>query len=132
MTSGPIRQNDNTRSDLAQHADNLDSVLIAVFNAAIRNVERLSPAHSEDTRRICRLCCPVYRRPARTRLALRQVQNCGAPSESLHFEQSATARLFYVVTVGSDSENICNRVFRHGSAIGHTWNRARNAPQPFV
>src|SRR5271165_3886948 len=95
----PVRQNQHAWAKLADDARNLEAVVVGVLDAAVRNVEGRTPTDLEDARGFGGLARPVFDCASGAHLALREVEDGGAPTEGGHLQQCATAGLLDIVAV---------------------------------
>src|ERR1700729_720594 len=113
MPAGPVGKDHDARADVAQDLDNPEPILPGVLYATVGDVERLTPAGTEDAGRIGGFGCPLFGRPTRSGLATSQIQDGCRDAAGPHAQQRATAGLFYVVAMGRNGENLGNRLLRH-------------------
>src|ERR1700716_2293980 len=99
MAALPIRKNQQARALLAKHASDFQTILPGVFDAAVRDIERVSPRYFQDAGRLCRFASAVFHVPASAHLTLTQVEDAGTVSALRHFEEGARAGLFYIVAM---------------------------------
>jgi hypothetical protein len=106
MAALPVGKNDNPRPLFAKDLRHLQTVLPGVFDPAIGDIECATPRHAQNLRSLGRFAGPIFGRPASPHFALRQIEDAGAVSALRHFEQRASAGLFYIVAMRGNCENI--------------------------
>jgi hypothetical protein len=106
MASLPVGKNDDPRPLFANDLRDFQPVLPSVFDAAVRKIERATPRHPQNPRSLGRFAGPIFGRAASPHFALRQIEDAGSVSALGHFEQRASARLFYIVAMGRNCQNI--------------------------
>ena len=106
MARLPIGQDQYARTKLANHARDLQLVLVGVLDASVGNVEGLPPSGFEDAGCIIGFACAIVDGAARAHLALRQVEDGGAISAFGHLQERAAASLLNVVAVRSDGQDV--------------------------
>src|SRR6266481_971740 len=99
MAALPVGKYQHPRTLLAKHADDLQAVLPGIFDAAVGNIEGVTPGNFQDARRLRRFARAVFGGAARPHFSLREVEDAGAVSALGHLEQSSGAGLFYIVAV---------------------------------
>jgi hypothetical protein len=107
---------------MPQYPYDLQPVFQTVFNRPVRQIESLTPAHAEQLCRLRRFSCPVIGSPARSSLALGQVEDRGAQSARSHAQQRAATGLFHVVAVRRNGKYIGSEGIANG--IGDHWRLA--------
>ena len=106
MAGLPVRQNQDSRPQLANDARDFQPVVVGVLDPAVRNIQRLPPAGFEDASRLVRFARAIFDRTARAHLALSEIENRSAVAALGHLQQRAAAGLLHVVAMGSDGKNI--------------------------
>jgi hypothetical protein len=106
MATLPVGKNQHPRTLLAKHADDLQTILPGIFDAAVGNIERVTPGNFQDARRFRRFAGAVFGGAARPHFTLREIEDAGAVSALGHLEESAGAGLFYVIAVRGQGENV--------------------------
>jgi hypothetical protein len=101
MTPLPVGKNQHPRTLLSKYADDLQTILPDIFDAAVGNIEGVAPGNFQDARRLLRFTRPVFSGPARSHFTLREVENAGTVSALGHLKQSSGASLFHIVAVRS-------------------------------
>jgi hypothetical protein len=99
MPALPVGKNQHVRTLLAKHAGDFQFVVPGIFNAAIGNIERLTPGNFQDSRRVGCFVGTILGGTARSHFTLGEVEDSGAVSTLGHFEQSSGAGLFHVIAV---------------------------------
>ncbi len=110
MPALPVRQDHHARPQLAQHANDLQPILEGVLHPAIRQIERLPPANSQDARCSFGFRGTLCSGAAGPRLALRQVQDAGLQAKRAHLEQRAAAGLLHIVAMRGNGQNVYDAV----------------------
>src|ERR1700674_1801250 len=106
MAALPVGKNQHPRTLLSKDADYLQTILPVVFDAAVGNIERVTPGNFQDARRFRRFARAVFGGAACPHFTLREVEDAGAVSALGHLEESAGAGLFYVIAVRGQGENV--------------------------
>jgi hypothetical protein len=91
---------------LAENARDCDAILKGVGECAVREVECLSPADSEDAGGFLGLAGAIGGCAARAGFALCQIENCRAQSARSHTQQCSSAGLFHVVAMSGNCEDV--------------------------
>ena len=106
MASLPVRQNHHTRTHLSQNVDNLLSILQRVLDRAIRHIERVTPAHSEQPRRFCGFAGPVFSSTARPGFTACKIEDRSPKPACRHPQQGTPARLLHIIAVRRNGQHI--------------------------
>src|SRR5579864_8932323 len=113
VTRLPIRKDQHARTQFTDDTRDLDPIAEGVLDAAIGDVERLAPTDFQDARRLAGLARAVFNGAARAHFALREVEDSSAVSALAHLEQRTAARLFHIVAMSGDGQNVAMWRVRH-------------------
>ncbi len=86
VTALPVRKDDDAGTQATEDCGDLEAVLVGVLDVAIRQVERLAVGNVEDAGCGCSFRGTVGGSAACAGLALRQIEDTGAPAASVHGE----------------------------------------------
>src|SRR5689334_16696482 len=106
MTPLPVRKDHDARSRLPDNACDLQPIFMGVLDAAIGDIERISPTGLQNARGVGSFAGAVICRSTGAHLATREVEDGGAIAALRHLEQRATAGLFDVIAVRGDGQNV--------------------------
>jgi hypothetical protein len=106
MARLPIGKDHNARAQLAQDTRDLDAVFECVFDCAVGQVERFTPAHAEEMRCFSGLASAFRGCAARSRFTLGEVENSGAQAARCHPQEGAATCLLHVVAVSGNRQHI--------------------------
>jgi hypothetical protein len=102
----PVRKDDDARTKATENTHDSDAILKGVGECAVREIERLTPADSENTGGFVRLAGAIGCGAARAGFALGQIENCRAQTARSHAQEGSSAGLFHVVAMGGDGEDV--------------------------
>ena len=119
----PVGKDDDARTQAAKNGGDLEAVLAGVLDVAVGEIERLAMADAEDARGLGGLAGAIFGGAAGAGLALREVEDAGAPAERLLDEQRAAAGLLDVVAMCGDGEDVHRRLreISGGAWRGVSW-----------
>src|SRR5690348_10854870 len=99
MAAFPIGKNDDPRTRAPNRRRDLQSVPPAVFDATVRNIERLAPAHLHEQAGLVGFALTIRSGAPGSEFASRKIEYARALPFLRHLEQSAAAGLFDIVAV---------------------------------
>src|SRR5262249_8785585 len=106
MAPLPVRKNYHPRSLLAQYTRDPEPVLPGIFHAAIGNLQGMAKAGLQNCCRIGGFPGAILGGAACSHLALGEIENSCAPAALRQLEQRSPARLFDVVAMGRNGQNV--------------------------
>ncbi len=106
MAALPVGKDDDARAQAAKHGGNLQAVLVGVLDVAVGQVERLAVRNVQDAGCVGGFGGALGGGAAGAGLALREVEDAGAPAARVHGQQRAAAGLLDVVAVGGDGQDV--------------------------
>jgi hypothetical protein len=106
MPSFPVGENQHPRTLFAEYADDLQTIVPGIFDAAVGDIEGVTPGNFQNACRFGGFTGPVFGGAARAHFTLREVEDAGAVSALGHLEQSSAAGLFDVVAVRGQGEYV--------------------------
>jgi hypothetical protein len=91
---------------LPDDSGDFQTIFPGILHPAIGYIERVPPLHSKNRSCIIGFTLAVFGCSSRAHLTLGQVENAGALSFLRRAKNRSTARLFYVIAMSRDRQNI--------------------------
>ena len=116
MAGLPVGKDHDAGTEQAQDADDGDAVFESVFDGAVGQGERLTPANAKNTGGFIGFAGALIGSAAGSGFALGEIENGGAQAARSHAQEGSPAGLLHVVAVSGDGKDIGSEV---GGLGGH-------------
>ena len=110
MARLPVGKNNDPRTELTQNTHNRNAIFKIVGDGSVRQIQRMTPADSQDAGGFISLTGALISGAARAGFALSQIENRRAQATRSHAQEGSSAGLFHIVAMSSDGENVGSEV----------------------